>query len=103
MRKYFSYRELQTPWGKIPLDYHLRNNFGNLKFKFELAIANGGPSGDGRLLGYIEAEDEAVVDMILRSFICDAETTKQVVKKIKRWHNLNAKIIADKVIIPTIP
>jgi len=54
-------------------------------------------------LGYIEAEDEAVVDMILRSFICDAETTMQVVKKIKRWHNLNAKIVEDKVIIPTIP
>ena len=89
-KAFFSYREQIIPRvGKVPLDYHFRNAFGDLWDQagnsFELSIANGNPSGDGRLMGVVECVDQATLDAVLRSFPNDLESIDDAAAKMNLW------------------
>jgi hypothetical protein len=87
--KYFTYRPLYLGprLGTVPLDYHLKKAYGTLKFDFELAIANGTPSGDGRELGSITADTEIIIDAVLQGLpvAWEEETKANAQEKVKRW------------------
>lgn len=111
MIQYFSYRELYVHGGFQPLDYHFKKNFNGLDFTYKLSIASGS-SVDGRHLGCIEvdtgdsAQDQKIVDSILRSFPCDKETAEDAKDKIERWTTLtpsNLAIVNGKVEITPDP
>ena len=64
MIQYFTYRLLPTSDGWLKPDIMLINGFAELPFNYELEIAKI-PSKDGRILGYIEADTQEIIDVVI--------------------------------------
>ena len=90
MRQWFSYREpyISQLKSKLTPDGVLEESFNDLTFTYKLAFA---PSrnDDGRLLGYIDASSQAILDTVVTGLSMFA---------VKKINITAAKVLADKLI-----
>lgn len=78
MKQYFTYRLFPTIGGKISPDVLLRDNFDQMAFTFKIDIAK--KSGDGRILGWVEAATQDEVDAILEGLAAFGVHRKTIAK-----------------------
>lgn len=111
MRQYFTYVNFVAAGSKHPIDYHFKTNFGDLVFEMDCCVAQGSTSSpkDGRILGYIEAEDQngstasEVITAILRTYAHVLETVEQAKDKVERWTGrTDITISGENVVLPTV-